>query len=81
MKLFTLLNDDKPFEPYAHIEKVGQITIKYNPLLAKTFAIPAEEAKRFSKWLFDLCQRSTEKYVLINETLVLKEDIKLYKGN
>ena len=81
MKIFILLNDDKPIEVYDKIEKVGQITIKYNPLLAKTAVIPIEEAKRLSKWLLDLCLRSTEKYVLINETLVLKEDIKLYKGD
>lgn len=81
MKIFILLNDDKPIEVYNNIEKVGQIAIKYNPLLAEIAVIPIEEAKRLSKWLLDLCLRSTEKYVLINETLVLKEDIKLYKGN
>lgn len=74
-------NDGKPFNLLEQLETVGQVKISCHPLVAKGIVLPIPDAKKISTWLHDICKRSTEEYILINNDLVHKNDIKLYTGD
>lgn len=76
--MITMLNDQHPIQIGQPLISIGQISIFVQYPQAFFMQIPKIQAVNLANYIYDICMRSTEPYVLINELLVQKSDIKKY---
>lgn len=68
--------DGESIELGSEPEKVIGVEIVYYYVFNQN--ISKEDAKSFSTWLYNLCQKSEDDHVCFNGTLINKKDIRKY---
>lgn len=59
-------------------QTVTNIEINYDPFVMKMTQIPAHQVPLIKQWFDTLWKSTTAEYVLVNNTLILTKDIKLF---